>query len=114
MTKIRRTILSAQDAVLPQLNPSQLRDQARIEDGMKQRRAPDTWFSEIELLSNAFPSWAWAKFRLAYAQLLLEDLDTALDLFEEAQRLVDHPDVAFDEYLASFKAKVEVCGALAA
>ena len=46
--------------------------------------------------------------RLACAHLLLEDADGALQLFEEARRLVQAPDEAFDEWLAQFRVKVEV------
>ena len=46
--------------------------------------------------------------RLACAHLLFEDADGALQLFEEARRLVQAPDEAFDEWLAQFRVKVEV------
>ena len=46
--------------------------------------------------------------RLARAHLLFEDADGALQLFEEARRLVQAPDEAFDGWLAQFRVKVEV------
>ncbi|RDX43725.1 hypothetical protein OH76DRAFT_1487644 [Lentinus brumalis] len=78
-----------------------------VEEGTKSTTDPDSWFFPAERLAHAFPEWPWAKFRLAYAHLLLEDVDGALDLFEEAQRLAQAPDGTFDEWLKQFRAKVE-------
>ena len=90
------------------LSPSQTQDAELVEDGTKSAREPDRWFFAAERLAHAFPEWPWAMLRLACAHLLLEDADGALPLFEEARRLVQAPDEAFDEWLAQFRVKVEV------
>ncbi|RPD58092.1 Fic-domain-containing protein [Lentinus tigrinus ALCF2SS1-7] len=89
------------------LDASQQHDVELIEEGMQSTRDPDRWFFAAERLASAFPEWLWAKFRLAYAHLLLEDADGALDLFEDAKRLGQAPDKVFNEWLELFRQKIE-------
>ena len=65
-------------------------------------------FPAIQRLLKAYPTWAWANFRFAYAALFLEDLKMAARYFQAAKDLVAGTDDIFDTWLASFKAQVEV------
>ncbi|KAI9060394.1 Fic-domain-containing protein [Trametes sanguinea] len=79
----------------------------RVEDGLKGGLPAYQWFPAIQRLLRAFPAWAWANFRFAYAALYLEDLQTAVEYFGKARALVKNADAVFDEWFASFKAYVE-------
>ncbi|CAA7263279.1 unnamed protein product [Cyclocybe aegerita] len=88
-------------------NNQQMRDLAKVDDGVQGHHSPETWFFAAERLSSALPTFPWAKFRLAYVHLLLEDLDGAMELFQEARKLISNADATFEEYFASLKAAVE-------
>ncbi|KAJ3517063.1 hypothetical protein NLJ89_g730 [Agrocybe chaxingu] len=89
------------------LNNQQMHDLAKVDDGVEGHHSPETWFFAAERLSSALPTWPWAKFRLAQAHILLEDLDGAVEHFQEAQKLISNADATFEEYFALLKAAVE-------
>ncbi len=93
---------------MPTLNSRQSRDMAKVEDAIRGAHPADKWFYPIQRLLIAYPTWGWAKFRFAYAVLYLEDLETALQHFQEARALVTGVDGLFDAWFTSFKAQVEV------
>lgn len=95
---------------MPALDRRQHRDMARVQNALVRGLRPaHEWFPAIRRLHNAYPAWAWANFRFAYAALYLEDLKTAVQYFERARDLVTGTDDVFDAWFASFKSHVEVC-----